>query len=522
MADSTSSNAPHRRPRRIDRRELLLGAAAAAAGAAALPSPAGGAQEASQSNLITRENQEPGTDDWQLTYMWPNADNKYRTPLIEGYCSHTSIRAGEKLGVFLSADRATSATIDVFRMGYYGGKGGRFVTRAGPVRVEPQPDPPVGSTRLRECKWARALELEIGLDWPSGVYLGKLSCDAHRYQSYIVFIVRDGRRADVMFQCSDNTWQAYNKWPGAYSLYDDDNMHALNGTSRVSFDRPYAKYWQIVDQPLTQGSGEFLCWEFPACYWLESLGYDVTYTSNLDTHADAEGLRRAKVMLSVGHDEYWSRQMFDNVKRAVDEHGLSVGFLSGNTCCFVAPLAPSSDGRPNRVFHRAGRYGGLLDAEKPKMGPFDLDGDTSVPNERTLIGARTISPFNGSGDWVVCKADHWVFEGTGLKNGDALPGLVGWEFHGDPAPIPGLQVVASGPTMNVENVPATFAATVYPGGKGNWVFNASTVFWSMGLSDPPGVIPPHSHYGRPHGPDERVRRITANFLAKCGAKPARA
>jgi hypothetical protein len=52
------------------------------------------------------------------------------------------------------------------------------------------------------------------------------------------------------------------------------------------------------------------------------------------------------------------------------------------------------------------------------------------------------------------------------------------------------------------------------------VFNASTIFWSMGLSQPPGLIQPHSHFGRPHGPDERVGRITANFLAKCGARGA--
>jgi hypothetical protein len=503
---------------KIDRRELLLSAAAASLGAALGADAQAGAGHAS--NPIRRENQQPGTDDWQLTYVWPNAGNKVRTTFVEGYCSHTTIRPGERLGIFLSANPATDVTIDVFRMGHYGGKGGRFVTRLGPVPVEPQPDPAVGQNRVRECRWARALEIEIPRDWVSGVYLGKLSCAAHRYQSYVIFIVRDERKSDVMFQCSDNTWQAYNRWPERFSLYDaDDPKHSLNGTSRVSFDRPYAKYWQIVDQPLSQGSGEFLCWEFPLCFWLEQHGYDVTYTSNHDSHNDPDGLRRAKVMLSVGHDEYWSLRMFDNVKRAVDD-GLSVGFLSGNTCCFVAPLVPGSDGRPDRVFHRAGRYGGLLDAEKPRMGPFDLDGNPEVPNERTLIGARTVSPFNGSGDWVVRKAGHWLFDGTRLKDGDAIPGLVGWEFHGDPAPIPGLEVVAFARTMNTENVPATFTATVYPGPKGNWVFNASTVFWSMGLSDPPGVVPPHSHYGRPHGPDERVQRITANFLAKCGAKSA--
>ncbi len=44
--------------------------------------------------------------------------------------------------------------------------------------------------------------------------------DAEPYwQSYVVFIVRDDRPADILFQCSDNTWQAYNRWPNNYSVY---------------------------------------------------------------------------------------------------------------------------------------------------------------------------------------------------------------------------------------------------------------------------------------------------------------
>jgi hypothetical protein len=91
---------------------------------------------------------------------------------------------------------------------------------------------------------------------------------------------------------------------------------------------------------------------------------------------------------------------------------------------------------------------------------------------------------------------------------------VGWEFHGDPAPIPGLEVVARGPTLNTAGQSAEFTATVFPGPKGNVVFNASTIFWAQGLSAPPGHMPPYSHYGRPHGPDARVQRITANLLAR--------
>jgi hypothetical protein len=75
-----------------------------------------------------------------------------------------------------------------------------------------------------------------------------------------------------------------------------------------------------------------------------------------------------------------------------------------------------------------------MEVEKAQMGPFDVEG----PSKNLLIGARTISPFNVSGDLIVTKPDHWLFEGRDLKAGDRFKGLVGWEFHADPAAIPGL------------------------------------------------------------------------------------
>ena len=62
------------------------------------------------------------------------------------------------------------------------------------------------------------------------------------------------------------------------------------------------------------------------------------------------------------------------------------------------------------------------------------------------MGARSTWPTTGGGDWTCRKPDHWLFAGTGMKEGDGIPGLVGWEWHGDPAKIPGLEIVASGKT----------------------------------------------------------------------------
>lgn len=455
-------------------------------------------------NLIRDENAQAGTTDWQLTYAKIDPRTRFRSPLIEGYCSRTSVRAGEEIRFHVSTDPATPFHLDVYRLGYYQGRGARHMTRLGPFPGQVQPTPPVGPMRLRQCQWEPCTRLTIPADWPSGVYLGKLTAEKHRYQSYVIFIVVDDRPADVLFQCSTNTWQAYNKWPDTFSLYDNDrpDRKPLVSGVRASWDRPYAKYPQVVDHVLSLGSGEYLLFEFPFAYWLEQEGYDVTYCANEDVHdGGVPFLKRAKAFLSVGHDEYWTRKQYDTCLAAVQE-GVNFGFFSGNSCCFVI------DTPAPRVMERVGRYGGIRPGEERYMADLPVE----APSEALLIGAQTVSPFNGSGDWIVTKPEHWMFAGTGMKKGDRIPGLVGWEFHGDPAAIPGLEVVAAGTTINGGEAPSHWEATIYPGPKGNTVFNASTIFWAMGLSSPPGHVLPFVHNGRPHGPDPRVQRITKNVL----------
>ena len=62
---------------------------------------------------------------------------------------------------------------------------------------------------------------------------------------------------------------------------------------------------------------------------------------------------------------------------------------------------------------------------------------------------------------------HWLFERTGMKNGDSIKGLVGWEHHGHPAAIQGLEVLARGPVFSSgrpQNV--EYTATIYPRAEG--------------------------------------------------------
>jgi hypothetical protein len=468
-----------------------------------------------RADLIREENKKPGALDWQLTRVRVDKDG-FRSPWIEGYCSKQSVKAGESIDLLISTDPPRRFKVEVFRMGHYGGRGARLMTTLGPFQGKAQPTPTPGEKNIHECRWETTTTLTIPQEWPSGVYLGRLTTlvdpDVEPYwQSYVVFIVRDERPADILFQCSDNTWQAYNRWPNNYSVYT--HPKGTEGPwADVSFDRPYGREAQhdaVVNDPLTVGSGEFLPLEFPLAFWLEEQGYDVTYCSNSDMLTPDRGLK-CKAFISVGHDEYWDIRQHNSVA-AMRDAGVSLLFLSGNAVCWVAPYRASHDGCPNRIFFRGGPYGADNDYARKrheKNGPFPERG----PDEGLLIGARNVDPVNGGGDWVVLKPEHWIFAGTGVKKGDFITGLIGWEYHGNPADVPGLEVVAGGTAWQGGVNPQKWTATIYPGPKGNFVFNASTIFWAQGLSSPPGHTLPWSHWSRPHGPDGRVQRITRNQL----------
>jgi hypothetical protein len=479
---------------------------------------------AAQSSVIQAENQKPGTTDWILTTVKRQDDELYekgwrRRTEIEGYASHTSVGAGDTLTLHVSTDPPVEYTVDIYRMGYYGGKGGRLMRSMGPFQGVTQPSPEDGVRNVNECKWTPGVKLEIPKGWVSGVYLGKLSTVkrvgghapdvGQMFESYVIFVVRDDRKADLMFQTSDLTWLAYNRWPQFRSLYDygTDGKAPWGANNRrvgndITFDRPYALFWNGYPagfHPLTNGSGEFLVQEFPLAFWLEKEGYDVTYISNIDTHEDGEGLRRAKVFLSVGHDEYWTQQMFDNVAKARDE-GVNLAFLSGNSVSGIIELLPSSSGQPNRIVKRAGK---------------------SFDDDKELMGASSYGV--GFADWTCDKPDHWVFEGTGMKKGDHIPQLVGWEYHGPPlGSHPDLEVLSEGPVYSARGVQSvstrgeprqrTYATTLYTAKKGNRVFNASTCWWNMLLSSPPGFENPPRKYFQEDDP--RLQRITKNILDK--------
>src|SRR5690242_2161184 len=153
------------------RRDFL---GAAASGAVLVSGLSGAKAAAPDAGLIRDENAKPGADDWQLTRVRPDA-SQHRTPWVEGYCSKQSARAGESIDVMVSTDPPRPFRIEVFRMGYYGGKGARLMAQLGPFEGKVQPAPTPGPKDVHDCRWQPSTKLELPGDWPSGVYLGRLT-----------------------------------------------------------------------------------------------------------------------------------------------------------------------------------------------------------------------------------------------------------------------------------------------------------------------------------------------------------
>ncbi len=494
--------------------------------AAAPHKPEGAAPRAGSANPITEENQRPGTRDWMLQHPRvtppspPWHQHGGNSPMIEAYTSQPSVLAGESLTLQVSTNPPAPYRVAIFRCGYYDGAGARQIEALGPFVGTTQPYPTMGSNRVMDCAWKPSLTVQTGADWPSGVYLAKLSLDppagaapdAHA-DSYAIFVVRDDRRCDFLIKVNDMNWQAYNRWPDRHSLYCDGKTDAnwVTGID-ASLNRPYMKHHAYKDQPLSIGSGEWFCYEFPLAYWMESLGYDVSYVSCWDVHHHPETLARAKGFLSIGHDEYWTQPMFDAVKTAIREQGLSALFLCGNSLFGRLLTRPDQAGRGERIITREGRF----------------------KTEDQIMGVRSPTPIIGGADWTCTVPEHWVFAGTGMRHGDSLPAMVAWEFHGDAIDLPGLEVIAAGET-DARNAPvhqgtstrgsSWYQASVYLGPKDNVVFSASTLLWAYGLAAPPGFMRTEIHdeswdrqrqkiVKRRRGPDARVQRITRNLLER--------
>jgi hypothetical protein len=373
-----------------------------------------------RNNNIIAENRNAGTTAWQITKFAANRQ-------IEGYASQTSINRGESIQIFVNTT-ASSYKLEVFRLGWYGGLGGRRmfgpITLSGTEQVIPQPDPVTG---LAECNWINPFILQTSSTWTSGVYLGLLTEGNTQTQSYFTFTLRnDGGSEILLFQTSVTTYHAYNNW-GGKSLYD---FNSTGGPAvKVSFNRPYV---------VGAGAGDLFQYELCTLRHLEREGYDVAYTCDVTTHRASSSLNRHRAFLSVGHDEYWSLEMRQNVTAARDR-GVDLGFFGANNCYWQIRFEPSTlGGAANRTmvcYKERFEDDPLFGVNNSLVTTLWRDPLVNQPEEQ-LIGVQ-YDFYPVDTDLVVFNASHWIFRGTGLINGDHLPGLLGYEadrsFGGGPA-----------------------------------------------------------------------------------------
>ena len=472
-------------------RSARLGIAVVLAACLAVGALVRTAADAAPANPIAAENQLPGSRAWEI--------RPARGRAIEGYASEVSVAPGDTVRLHVSTRRPTSYRIAIYRIGWYGGRGGRRIgcipgcaaDRLGSAQPVPTPDRKTG---LLQLSWPVTDQFQVGANWASGYYLANLTLTRGRAAgrgSWVPFIVRAANAATastIIVQAAVNTWQAYNRW-GGRSLYWN---HTGVGDDHVSFDRPYDQQ----GRPLMAGRYANLpqAWEFPLVRFLERYGYDVSYTTDVDTDAIPSELLRHKLVMSAGHDEYWTTTMRTAFEKARDA-GINLAFVGANTAYWQMRY---ENGGRTIVEYRTGDRDPEPSTALKTVRFRDL---IPARPECQLLGVQSLAI--GSGDYTAIAAGHtppdpW-FAGTGFTASSTLPGLVGYEYDTlvDGCVTPAPTVLFHYSARNNPNADSVRA--IAPSGAR--IFAAGSIRFATGL-DP-----------RPGRGDVRLRRFMRNALA---------
>lgn len=376
---------------------------------------------------------------------------------VEGYCGSLSYRSGDTVSLHASA-RCAAFDVTIERWGATRDQVLRRVGVAGHHF-----DAPADADRLG-CRWPSTLEFPIPSEWVSGFYLVTMIPVDGSAPSHAGFVLRAGRdRRRALLVVATNTYNAYNTW-GGRSLY--------TGGTDVSFRRPFPrgllcrdeverrdrKSWPArwgetpdVDGDRFQrwrhehgyapsvGSTGWFTFERRFVEWAERAGYEFDYATSSDLADDASALDGYDLVLSVGHDEYWSAGQRSAVEVYVARGGHLASF-SGNTMYWHVRLEHGGD---TMVCHKyTAHETDPVRFEQPEsITGMWADRQVGRP-EWTLLGAGSAyglySRFGhatprGSGAFTVYRETHWMLEGTGLRYGDQLGarnGVVGYETVG--------------------------------------------------------------------------------------------
>jgi hypothetical protein len=108
--------------------------------------------------------------------------------------------------------------------------------------------------------------------------------------------------------------------------------------------------------------------------------------------------------------------------------------------------------------------------------------------------------------WIVINSTHWIYQGTGLSDGDTIPNLVGYEYnkvYNNGQTPAGTQILSNSPVSNFGQS-STQNATLYTAKSGALVFDAGTVAWDWRLDTNP--------LNTKSGADSRVQQMTSNIF----------
>jgi hypothetical protein len=438
-----------------------------------------------------------GTNSWRLTQPALAGE-------IEGYSSRVSGTPGTPVDLHVSTVEPWF-TVTAYRFGDYTGGDAHRVWASGQITGEEQGDAIMqpAATRTVVAPWGPSVTVPT-IGWTPGVYLFKLTA-ANGLQAHIPYIVRSPSTAGTTaLVLPVTTWQAYNTW-GGYSLYTSPPGEQRSWA--VSFDRPYA----------TPGTAGLPFNVLDAVLLAERMNTSVSYLANTDLSVEPEALAGARAYVSIGHDEYWTREMRDAVLTA-REAGTNLAFLGANTMYWRIRLEPNAKGSVGRVvvgYKWDARDHDPLYFSEPEQATTRWRDKPAPEPENALTGMQyECHPVDA--DYQVATPGWWGFRNTGVSKGTSFARLVGVEadrvypISSTPRPLQ----VLSFTSYSCRGVPTSSQSTYYTTPSGAGVFNAGTLRWVCAISRGCGPLTLDAATNR------FVRTTTRNLLRVFANGPA--
>lgn len=319
---------------------------------------------------------------------------------IEGYSNKISYFTGEKAELKIHCPERTHS-VEVIRFGQ------KPVTMGTQAQVTGIRQNYPFSASQTGADWKTTYSFVIPDHWENGMYGAKLETRSGD-TSYITFVVKGQEqdlRGDIAVLASTNTWNAYNSW-GGYSLYENTltpSESMRNSSGILSMMRPNP----AADPTLS--SGHLAGAEIHILSWLERENYPYKLFADQDLHENPEILNPFKILIISTHNEYWTESMYNSLQKFLDRGG-SLLYLSGNGIYWKAVL------NNNQMEVRKNFQNHLFDGTQGGYWTKQLNRPESA-----LLGVRfQNTEFTVPGPYKVLAAGHWVFQGTGLQDGDLI------------------------------------------------------------------------------------------------------